>query len=86
MELTICGREIKKLHLIYSYAMEQIKLTINSYLQRISKILMINGGFLVNPGLFSGEMGVVVFFARYARLTQNELYLDYSSDLIKAMK
>lgn len=43
---------------------------------------MINGGFLDNTGLYRGEMGLVVFFLRYARYTQNELYTEYSYGLI----
>ena len=35
---------------------------IYSYLQRISNILLINGGFLDKPGLFAGEIGIVLFF------------------------
>ena len=57
-----------------------------SYLQRIAHILMLNGGFLDNPGLFSGEMGIVLFFARYARFTQNDLYADYFYDLIEKIQ
>ena len=48
------------------------------YLQRISNILLINGRFSDNPGLSPGEMGLVLFFFRYARFTQNEIYSDYS--------
>ena len=66
--------------------MEPIKLTINSYLQRISNILLIHGGFLTNPGLFTGEMGLVVFFSRYAHYTHNDLYADYSFDLTKKIQ
>jgi len=62
------------------------KQQINSYLQRISNILLINGGFLNNPGLYTGEMGIALFFARYARYTQNELYSDYSFDLIEKIQ
>ena len=63
--------------------MKQNKNIIKSYLQRISNILMINGGFPDNPGLYTGEMGIVLFFSRYARFIQNELYSDYSFDLIE---
>ena len=51
-------------------------------LKRISSTLIINGGFLDNPGLFSGEMGIVLFILRYARLTHNELFSDYGFNLI----
>ena len=41
-------------------------------LQQISDVLITTGGFLINPGLYSGEMGLVLFFARYARYIQND--------------
>lgn len=57
-----------------------------TYLQQISNILLINGGFLNNPGLYTGEMGLVLFFSRYARFTQNELYTEYSFRLIEKIQ
>ena len=45
-----------------------------------------NGGFLSNPGLYTGEMGLILFFTHYARFTQNELYSDYADDLIEKMQ
>ena len=59
---------------------------IKSHLQRISNTLLINGGFLNNPGLYSGEMGLVLFFAQYARFSQNELYSDCSFNLIEIIQ
>ena len=59
---------------------------IKSYLQRISNILLINGGFSGNPGLYTGDMGLVLFFSCYARYTQNDLYSEYSHDLIGKMQ
>ena len=56
------------------------------YLEQISNILLINGGFLGNPGLYSGEMGLVLFFSRYSRLSQKELYSEYSFDLIEKIQ
>ena len=50
-----------------------------SYIQRISNILLINSGFLDNPGLFTGEMGLVLFFFRYARYSKNELIIEHTS-------
>lgn len=55
-------------------------------LQRIANILLLNGGFLGNPGLYTGEMGLVLFFARYARFTQNNLFTEYSIDLIEKIQ
>jgi hypothetical protein len=36
--------------------------SVHCRLQRISNTLMINGGFLSNLGLYSGERGLVLFF------------------------
>jgi len=55
-------------------------------LQQISDVLLINGGFLSSPGLYFGEMGLVLFFTRYARYTQNVLYLDYAYDLMEKIQ
>ena len=62
--------------------MERSEQDIKMTLQQISAILLINGGFSNNPGLYSGEMGLVLFFTRYARHTQNDLYVDYAYDLM----
>jgi len=62
--------------------MKQNEQFIKSYLQRITDTLMINGGFLDNPGLFTGEMGLVLFFFRNAHLSRNVLYSDFGFDLI----
>lgn len=55
-------------------------------LRRISNFLLLNGGFLNNPGLYTGEMGLVVFFTRYARYTQNEIYMDYAYGLMEKIQ
>lgn len=60
-------------------------LEIQSILQQISDVLLINGGFLSSPGLYTGDMGPVLFFARYARYTQNDLYLDYCYELMEKL-
>ena len=65
--------------------MEQ-KIQKKTNLQRISNILLINGGFLNNSGLYTGEMGIVLFFSRYARFTQNELYTEYCFGLIEKIQ
>ena len=54
-----------------------------SYLHRISNTLLINGGFLSNSGLYTGDMGIVLFFYLYARFTQHEIYSEYGSGLLK---
>ena len=59
---------------------------IDASLQRISNILQINGGFLNNPGLYTGEMGLALFFSVYSRFTLDELYLEYSQLLIENLQ
>jgi len=57
-----------------------------SILKQISNILLINGGFLKNPGLYAGEMGLVLFFFHYSRYTQNDLYADYGFELLEKIQ
>jgi len=57
-----------------------------SIVEQIANVLIINGGFLDNPGLYNGEMGLVLFFARYARHTRNDLYMAYCSELIEKIQ
>ena len=66
--------------------MEQNEQQIKSHLQRISSTLLINGGFLDNPGLYAGETGLAVFFFRYAEFSQNGLYSDYGFDLLEKVQ
>lgn len=66
--------------------MNQSEKHIKSYLKRISNILVINGGFLDSPGLYTGEMGLAVFFFHYASYTKNEIYSDYGYNLIEKMQ
>jgi len=62
------------------------KYEIELILQQISDVLLINGGFLSDPGLYTGEMGLVLFFSRYARYTQNDLYLEYAYGLMEKLQ
>jgi hypothetical protein len=66
--------------------MDKNEQSIHTCLQRISNMLLINGGFLPNLGLYSGDMGVVLFFYRYARLMQNEIYSEFSSYLMERVQ
>ena len=59
---------------------------IQSILQQISDVLLINGGLLTNPGLYNGDMGLVLFFAHYVRYTHIDLYSDYCYDLINKLQ
>lgn len=51
-------------------------------LLRISKHLIINAGYLKDLGLWHGKMGVVLFFAHYAKYTQNSLYDEFAGKLM----
>jgi len=55
----------------------------NQTIQQICDVLLLNGGFLSNPGLYTGEMGLVLFFTHYARYTQNDLYFEYAYELME---
>jgi hypothetical protein len=57
-----------------------------AYLQRISNILMINGWFLDDSGLFSGEMGIALFFLNYASFKKNAVYQDYAFEMIEKVQ
>jgi hypothetical protein len=59
---------------------------IQAYLKQISYVLLINGGFLKDPGLYAGEMGLVLFFFRYAHYTQDELYRTYGFELMDRLE
>lgn len=56
-------------------------LTPNKYYQALS-YLTINSSFLKDLGLFHGRMGIVLFFAHYARVTQSKQYEDFAGILL----
>ena len=66
--------------------MRHNKNQIISFIKCISNILLINGGFLDSPGLYTGEMGLVLFFFRYAYFSKNELYKEYGFVLIEKIQ
>ena len=66
--------------------LNQNKNEIKVILQEISDVLLMNGGFLSNPGLYTGEMGLVLFFSKYARYTKNNLYLEYAYNLMEIIQ
>jgi hypothetical protein len=55
---------------------------IDSRLQRIANILLINGSFIDNPGLLNGKMGIAIFFYYYSQYTKNKIYEEYAGELI----
>lgn len=56
-------------------------LTPDKYHQALA-YLTINSSFLGDLGLFHGRMGIVLFFAHYARVTQNKQYEDFAKILL----
>ena len=66
--------------------MKQKTIDAHNIIQQISDVLLMNGGFLNNPGLYKGEMGLVLFFTRYARFTKNDVYADYAYYLIQKIQ
>lgn len=56
-------------------------LTPDKYHQALT-YLTINSSFLGDLGLFHGRMGIVLFFAYYARVTQNKQYEDFAEILL----
>jgi len=51
-------------------------------IERIARHLIMHASFLPNIGLYHGKMGIVLFFAHYARYTGNSLYEDFAGDLL----
>ena len=54
----------------------------DALLERIARHLMMHASFLPNIGLYHGKMGIVLFFAHYARNTGNTLYEDFAGELL----
>src|SRR5450759_4658972 len=59
-----------------------LKSKVDSRLQRIANVLLLNASFIDNLGLLNGKMGIAIFFYHYARCTGSEIFRDYSSELI----
>ena len=56
---------------------------IGSHLQKIAEILRKNVDAVENPGLFSGKMGITLFFCRYANFIESDEIYQYSVELIE---
>ncbi len=59
-----------------------LKNRIDSRLQRIANVLLLNASFIDNIGLLNGKMGIAIFFYHYSRYTGNKIYGDYAGELI----
>jgi len=55
----------------------------NDLLPRIARHLIMHTSFIPNMGLYHGKMGIVLFFAHYARYTGNPLYNDFAGELLE---
>ena len=55
-------------------------------IEQIVHRLIINGTLTEQPGLFYGKIGIAVFFFHYARINNNELFLNYAIDLIEEIQ
>lgn len=51
-------------------------------LQRIANHLIISTCNFPEAGLYHGKMGIVLFFAHYARYTRNSIYDDFAGELL----
>lgn len=51
-------------------------------LKRITRYLMLRASFLQNIGLLNGKLGIAIFFYKYSRYIQNDLYSDFAGELI----
>lgn len=58
------------------------KNTTDALLHRIANHLILNASFLNNLGLYHGKMGIVLFFAHYARYTKNLIYDEFAGELL----
>jgi hypothetical protein len=59
--------------------------THDKLLLRIANTLLVNAQFLPVAGLFDGQLGVALFFYRYARYSGKKFYSDYSDEVIDAV-
>jgi len=51
-------------------------------LNRIANHLIMNTSFIRDLGLYHGKMGIVIFFAHYARYTENMIYDDFAGEVL----
>lgn len=60
----------------------ELKSTIDSRLQRIANVLLLNASFIKNLGLLNGKMGIALFFYHYSIYTKKSVYKDFAKELI----
>ena len=49
---------------------------------KIANHLIINASFITDLGIYHGKMGIVIFFAHYARYKSNPIYNDFAAELL----
>jgi len=54
----------------------------NTLLLRIARHLIMQASFISDLGLYHGKMGIVIFFAHYARYTGEPLYDEFAGELL----
>jgi len=54
-------------------------------LQQNADMLLLNGTLTECPGLVHGKMGITIFFFHYAQYSGDELFVEYTMDLISEM-
>jgi hypothetical protein len=59
-----------------------VKNAVDFRLRRIADVLLLNGSFTDNLGLFKGKMGIAIFMYNYARKIDNETYKNFAGELI----
>ncbi|MDH6533771.1 hypothetical protein D0T51_02060 [Parabacteroides sp. 52] len=60
----------------------QTKTEKDEMLLRIARHLILNASFLTDLGLYHGKMGIVLFFAHYARYTGETIYDEFAGELL----
>lgn len=52
------------------------------FLNHISNIIMLKSSTIDDTSLFSGKMGISVFFMHYSKFIKNSIYSDFANELI----
>lgn len=63
--------------------MNQVQSNQDNYLFRIARHLIINSSYTDNLGLYNGKIGIIIFFAHFARYTQRKIYDNFAEKLLE---
>lgn len=58
------------------------KIADNALIKRVARHLLIYASFIPDLSLYHGKMGIVLFFANYARYTKNPLHDKFAGELL----